>query len=240
MNELGKKLGMTNTNYVNCTGLPAAGGYSCAEDVARVYAYIMRSPFYGKFEKIWMYDLTHPSGRITGLTNTNRHSRFFSDCRGGKTGFTTEAGHCIAVTAERANMKPVAVIIGAGNSQTRFNESGALMNHVFDNYENKLIVNSLKPVGTTALRRAVATHTPVYAERSFYDLRKRGERDEPTINVQFAESVRAPIGASAPIGKIVITEDGTVLDEINVITRVNIDDISYFDSLKKVVRKFKI
>jgi D-alanyl-D-alanine carboxypeptidase (penicillin-binding protein 5/6) len=97
MNELAQRLGMQDTNYVNCTGLPAADNYSCAADVAKVYQYLMRSPYYSyksndtPINLTWMYDLTHPSGRVTGLTNTNKHARFFNGCVGGKTGFTQEA-----------------------------------------------------------------------------------------------------------------------------------------------------
>ncbi|MGN1093574.1 MAG: D-alanyl-D-alanine carboxypeptidase family protein, partial [Candidatus Neoclostridium sp.] len=36
MNRKAEELGMQNTNFVNCTGLPAENGYSCAEDVAKM------------------------------------------------------------------------------------------------------------------------------------------------------------------------------------------------------------
>jgi len=240
MNAKAAELGMKNTNYVNCTGLPAVGGVSTAADCAKVYAYIMRSPFYGQFEKIWMYDLTHPSGRVTGLTNTNKHSRFYNDCTGGKTGFTSESGHCITVTAARRNLKPIAVIIGAGDSQTRFDESRALMDYVFDNFENKLIVSAATSVGEIRVKKAVTDTAKVFPRENFYDLVKKGDKNAPAINIELAESVKAPIKASDAVGKIIVTDAGKVIAEIDIITGADIRAMNYWDAVKKVVGKFKV
>jgi len=240
MNELASRLGMTNTNFVNCTGLPTVGAYSCAADVAKMYAHIMKSPFYGKDQKIWMYDLEHPSGRVTGLTNTNKHARFYPNCEGGKTGFTAEAGHCIAVTAERKNLRPVAVIIGASDSKTRFAESAALMNHTFDAYENKLIVNKDKPIGQIKLQKAWDSQAEVYAKENVYDLCKKGDKDQPTVNIELQRTVKAPIAKDAPVGVIIVTEDGKVIGEVDAVTGKDISRLTYLDAVKKAVNKFKI
>ena len=240
MNELTERLGMENTNYANCTGLPAADSYSSASDVAKIYQYIMKSPFYSEFNKVWMYDLVHPSGRITGLTNTNRHARFYSGCEGGKTGFTSEAGHCITVAASRGSLKPVAVIIGASDSTTRFAESGNLMSYVFDSFENKLIVSAAKPVGSVKVRGAEVEGIEVFAKNNFFDLTKKGEKGKPTVNVEFVESVRAPITKNDALGKIVVTDDGKVVAEIDVVAAADVPAMSYWGAVKKVVGDFKI
>jgi len=240
MNELAAKLGMKNTNYVNCTGLPAVGGVSTAEDCAKVYAYIMKSPYYSLFNHIWMYDLTHPSGRVTGLTNTNRHARFYQGSDGGKTGFTSESGHCITTTANRRNLRPIAVIIGASDGKTRFDESRTLMDFVFDNYENKLVVSSSEPIGNVKVRKAVIERTDVFPSVSFFDLVRKGDKDQPSVNVELVSSVKAPVGKSDSIGRIIVTEDGKVVFEINIVTGTDIKAMNYFDAVKKVVSKFKL
>lgn len=240
MNELAAKLGMQNTNYVNCTGLPAVGGYSSAADSAKVYAYIMKSPYYSLFNTIWMYDLTHPSGRVTGLTNTNKHARFYQGCEGGKTGFTSESGHCITVTAARRNLKPIAVIVGASDSKTRFDESRALMDYVFDNYDNKLVVSSAAPVASVAIKKAVIEKTDVFPRENFYDLVKKGEKNQPSVNIEVVKSVKAPIGKADAIGKIIVTEDGKVVAEIDAVTGQDISSMTYLDAVRKIAGKFKI
>lgn len=242
MNALAGRLGMSNTNYVNCTGLPAANSYSCAADVAKMYQYIMKSPFYNYngMNKVWMYDLSHPSGRVTGLTNTNRHARFFEGCVGGKTGFTAEAGHCITVAAVRGAMKPLAVIIGAKDSQARFNESGALLNHVFNGYENKLIVDANQKIATMRLKNAFADEVGVYARENYYDLVKKGAGEvAPTVTVELGECVNAPVKRDTAVGKVIVTDEGVVVREIDVVTGVDVDDLNFYEAVKKATGVYK-
>jgi len=246
MNDLAKRLGMENTNYANVTGLPAANAYSSAADVAKVYQHIMKSPFYNYkigdqcMNLTWMYDLTHPSGRVTGLTNTNRHARFFNGVIGGKTGFTAEAGHCIAVASQRGAMKPLAIIVGGKDSTTRFNESAALMNHVFNGYENKLILDHNVSVGTVRLKKSMQDEISVFAKESFFDLVKKGVKEAaPTVSIELFDGVRAPIAKDSVLGKVIITDEGVVVREIDVVAGVDIDGLNYFDAIKKVTRQYK-
>jgi D-alanyl-D-alanine carboxypeptidase (penicillin-binding protein 5/6) len=240
MNELAKKLGCENTNFVNCTGLPAVGAYSCASDIAKLYQHIMKSPHYADFNKVWMYDLTHPSGRITGLTNTNKLARFYPDCAGGKTGYTTEAGHCITVTATRNDLKPIAVIIGATDSKTRFAESSNLMNYAFDGFENKLLVDKTAPIIDIKVKGAVENTTSLYPADNFYKLTKRGNQTQYEINTELPDKLTAPVAETEAVGKIIVTDNGKVIKEIPVIPATEIKRANYLETLKKVVSKASI
>ena len=52
MNERSLELGMENTNFVNCTGLPQPGQYSCSKDVATMFAELLTHEDYFRFSKI--------------------------------------------------------------------------------------------------------------------------------------------------------------------------------------------
>ena len=80
MNERAKELGLENTHYVNCTGLPAKEHYTTARDVARLSAQLDRHPLYYEFSTIWMDEIGHKGGRKTQMTNTNRLIRFYEGC----------------------------------------------------------------------------------------------------------------------------------------------------------------
>ena len=77
MNERAQELGLENTHYVNCTGLPAQGHYTTARDVAKLSAHLDEHPLYYQYSTIWMDEILHRGGRVTGLTNTNRLIRFY-------------------------------------------------------------------------------------------------------------------------------------------------------------------
>ena len=107
MNERAAQLGMTNTHYVNATGYPQDGQYTTARDVCTLCCEVSRYPLYTQYSSVWIDKLTHPGGRVTDLTNTNRLVRFYEGCDGFKTGSTDAAKYCLAATAEKNGMRLV-------------------------------------------------------------------------------------------------------------------------------------
>lgn len=110
MNQRAKELNMQNTHFANCTGLPAAGGYSSAKDVAIMLSELSKHDLYHTYSQVWLEDYRHPDGRTTTFTNTNKLIRFYEGCDGGKTGFTNEAGFCLAATAKKNGVRVISVI----------------------------------------------------------------------------------------------------------------------------------
>ena len=97
MNDKAAELGMVNTKFANCTGLPSESEqYSTAKDVNIMTRSLMSHPKYFQYASIWMEDYKHPSGRITQFVNTNKLLKQYSGCIGGKTGYTDKAGHCLS------------------------------------------------------------------------------------------------------------------------------------------------
>lgn len=237
MNAFARDLGCKDTNFVNCTGLPATGAYSCARDMATMYQKIMQSPHYGDFNHVWMYDLTHPSGRVTGLTNTNKLIRRYQGCLGGKTGFTNEAGHCITVAAKRGDLQPIAVIIGAANSNTRFNESSSLLDYACQNFENQLVVDASQPIQTVTLKNAVAETVDVYPAHNYYHLTVKGGEGNLAVATEIPDSVTAPLNTSIDIGQIMVTDNGKVIAEIPARVGADVPRANYWQTVQKIVEK---
>ena len=240
MNSFARKLGCQNTNFVNCTGLPTPGAYSCARDMATMYLALMQSPHYGDFNQIWMYDLTHPSGRVTGLTNTNKLIRRYQGCLGGKTGFTNEAGHCITVAAKRGDLQPIAVIIGAANSQTRFNESSALLDYACQNFENQLLIDRTKPIKSVQVKNAVTETVDLYPAENYYHLTPKSDATNLAIATEIPDTVTAPFDAATDLGVIMVTDNGKVIAKIPVRAGSAVPRASYWQTVQKIVHKSTI
>ncbi len=240
MNTFARDLGCKDTNFVNCTGLPTPGAYSCARDMATMYQRIMQSPHYGDFNQVWMYDLTHPSGRVTGLTNTNKLIRRYQGCLGGKTGFTNEAGHCITVAAKRGDLQPIAVIIGASDSKTRFNESSALLDYACQNFENRLVVDCTQPIKTVTLRNAVAETVEVYPAHNYYHLTMKGGENNLAVATEIPDAITAPVPSTTDIGQVMVTDNGKVIAEIPVRVGDDVPRANYWQTVQKIVRHAQI
>ncbi len=235
MNERAKELGMNDTHYSNCTGLPAPEQYSCARDSALLLSEVIKHDIYHDYSKIWMDELVHPSGRKTGLVNTNRLIRYYEGCDGGKTGSTNEAGCCLSASASRGNMRLISVVIGAQNSQTRFNEASALFNYGFSNFENKTILNTLNPVKIMPVNKGKVDEIQIFASEDYSILVKKGEKVEIDVSYQLPESIKAPASKGEVVGKAVVSKQGTVVKEIDLKVMTDLEKLSLKDCFDRVI-----
>lgn len=235
MNEKAKSLGMNDTNYVNCTGLPAPEQYSCARDCAIVLKEVSEHEIYHKYSTIWMDELTHPSGRKTELVNTNRLVRYYEGCDGGKTGSTNEAGCCLSASAKRNGMRLISVIIGAENSKTRFNECSKLFNYGFANFESREILSSTNPLFNLAVNKGKVEQIEVYASENFAVVMKKGEKPAYEVTFENPNKINAPTKEGDIIGKALIALNGNIVKEINIIVKCNIEKLSFKDCFDRVV-----
>ena len=235
MNERAKELGMNDTYYVNCTGLPAPEQYSCAQDCAIVLKEVAEHELYHKYSTIWMDELVHPSGRKTELVNTNRLIRYYDGCDGGKTGSTNEAGCCLSASAKRNNMRLISVVIGASNSQTRFNECTKLFNYGFANFESKKIVDSVSPVMNLQVSKGKSENVDIFAKEDFAIKKKKGEKPNYEVTFENPKRISAPTKENDVVGKAIISNDGAVVKEIDLIVKNDIEGLSLKDCFDKVV-----
>ena len=238
MNKRANELSMNDTHYVNCTGLPAPEGYSSAYDSAIVLGELCKHEIYHNYSTIWMEDLIHPSGRKTGLTNTNRLIRYYSGCDGGKTGSTNEAGCCLSATAKRDDMRLIAVIVGAKDSQTRFNECSQLFNYGFVNFENICLINEADVVGQSSIVKGKKQQIDVYPSQNYTVLIKKNEENPYKVDYDYSKSIKAPLNQGDVVGKIVVSKNGVVTKEIDLVIRDSVEKLGYIDTLRKITEKW--
>ena len=135
MNDRAAALGMTDTHFVNCTGLddgPDADTHlTTAYDIALMSRALLQHDEIKKYTTIWMD--TVRNGQF-GLSNTNKLVRFYDGTTGLKTGYTSAAGYCLSASAKRGGMELIAVVMHCKTSVDRFESAKALLNYGFSNY----------------------------------------------------------------------------------------------------------
>lgn len=141
MNKRAKELGMKNTTFKNCNGLPAEGHLSTARDIAIMSQELLRHPTILKYSGIYMETISEGRKSPIELVNHNKLVRFFEGCDGLKTGFTNEAKYCISATAKRNGVRMLTVIMGAPSYKIRNRDAGILMNHGFSKFQGKKLVS---------------------------------------------------------------------------------------------------
>ncbi len=239
MNEKAAEIGANNTLFANCTGLPKDPQYSCASDVAKMLNALIKNEEYLTFSKIWMEDFTHPTGRVTGMTNTNRLIRYYEGCDAGKTGFTSEAGFCLAATAKRGEMRVISVVIGEDTSDHRFNDVKKMFDYAFDNYTVKAVVDENAPLNEelTVVAGKKKSLT-LKAERPVYLFSKKGEKENITFETNLLKSVKAPIKEGERVGEITVYKDGVETDKVYIVAAETVESATLWDRYKDAMDKW--
>lgn len=241
MNERANELEMNNTVFVNCTGLPQPGQYSCTKDVAKMFNQLLTHEEYFEYSKIWMDKIQHKNDRITEISNTNKLVKFYNGCDSGKTGYTSEAGHCLAASAIRSGMRLVAVVISSPDSKTRFNEVSSMFNYGFANYVNKKIIDENSPleikVDVVGGKKDVLE---VIAERPSYIFSHKNEKRAVEIEFTPTTRVKAPIKKGEVVGQLNVYENGKEIDCVNVIANESILQKTYFDVITDIGKNWAL
>ena len=212
MNERAKALGMNDTHFVNCTGLPAEGHVTSAYDIALMSReLILHHPDIRRFTTIWMDSLRDGQSM---LVNTNKLVRFYPGATGLKTGSTSSAKYCISATAEKDGCELIAVVLGGSTSDKRFADAKALLNYGFAAYTLLPVVpeSPLPAVPVTlGARRQVQAVLP----QGSVLLLEKNRANALTQSLTLSESVEAPVEQGDTLGSLdLFTADGTLLSSL--------------------------
>ena len=216
MNEKAEELGLENTHFSNTNGLPAADHYSSARDIAFMARHLLSYP------EILPY-LSAESGNIEvgregrtsviEMVNTNKLLKTYNGATGIKTGFTQDAGYCLAASAQRDDLHLIAVVLGAETSALRFSESARLLDYGFSTYEAVKIAEKNEIIGTASVEKGIRNAVDIRTEEKIVLLAKRGEAAAISYRVRPAENLSAPVTQGQRAGTLEITKDGEPLGE---------------------------
>lgn len=144
MNALAKKIGVSNTNFVNTHGLDENNHYSNAEDVLKILNYAMKNEMFKKVYTAKEYTLS------TGLTVYSTIHKYNSKLGidtskiiGSKTGFTGDAGTCITTYFNSNNHEFLTVTLGAKyvyNDAFHLRDAVNIINFIDNNFKDQLLI----------------------------------------------------------------------------------------------------
>ena len=237
MNARAAELGMANTHFVNCTGLPAEGQHTTARDVARMTMAMLCHELYYRYANIWLDEVDHGDGRVTQLTNTNKLIRLYDGCDGGKTGSTDEAGYCIAATARRGDMRLIAVVLGAPSGSERFDLAGKMFDYGFANYRLYPVAQrGTKIKGTLPVEGGRPDSVSLILDGDLTLLITKGSEQDVVLAPELPEHVEAPVELGDLIGYVRVEQDGRILAKLPVVAASASEIKGFAGNLKKLLR----
>jgi D-alanyl-D-alanine carboxypeptidase (penicillin-binding protein 5/6) len=211
MTQYAKELGMLNTQYRNATGLPAEGHQTTAADIARLASVIVANyPEYYRWysQREFTYN---------GITQKNRNALLWRDpsVDGMKTGMTDAAGYCLVSSAQREDMRLIAVVLGTKSPTARANDSQALLNYGFRFYETRL----LYPVGDAVTQARVwkgdQETMGLGVQQDIYVTIPRGSYDRLEAQLDLPQQLVAPVEPTDQLGTLRVSLADQTLMEAN-------------------------
>ena len=230
MNEKAKELGMTNTHFVNPTGLDDSVNdhLTTARDISLMSRELLRHEWIFSYTKIWTD--TVRNGQF-GLTNTNRLIRFYNGANGLKTGSTAKAKFCMSASAERNGMQLIAVIMASPTRDIRNESAKKLLDYGFANYA-RFHVDASSCEKVRVLGGALPEVETGFAA---FDrvLEKAGGREVEKVTT-LDESVTAPVKAGQKVGEVVFLREGKEIGRSDVVALTDVERLGYFGLLHRL------
>lgn len=231
MNKKAQELGMKNTTFKNCNGLPAEGHLSTAKDIAIMSRELLKHPVVLKYTGTYMETISEGRKSPIELVNHNKLVRFFEGCDGLKTGFTNEAKYCISATATRNGVRMLSVIMGAPTYKIRNRDAGVLLNYGFSKYEGKKLISKDEEIDKVFMDEQTDKFFMAIAKNDLVVILPKGETKELEKKIVIDE-LQKQYKAGDTVGKYEVYLGGEKVGEVEIYCDRDIKKGNLFDNIK--------
>ncbi len=223
MNTKAQELGLKNTKFQNSTGLDENDHYSTAHDMAIIAKELLKHEEILKYSSVYESYIRKDTENKTWVVNTNKLVRFYEGADGLKTGFTDNAGSCIAVTAERDNLRFIVIALGYKQNTVRNEEARSLLDYGFNIYKMNVLEKKGSIIGITKLDKAKKDSINLILKEDASVLEKKTDQNRRYQFETEILDINYPIKKSNTIGYLIIKSNGKEVKKIELTTNENVD-----------------
>lgn len=234
MNSTAQRLGMSNTHFMNATGLPHPEHYSSAADMAKLArAIIHEDPahygIYAQKEFFW-----------NNIKQPNRNLLLWRDktVDGLKTGHTEEAGYCLVASAVRDDMRLITAVFGTNSEQARAAETQKLLTYGFRFFETRTFYQKGVELATSRVWKGQQDQVSAGLAGDLTMTLPRGQMDKLQAGLTFNPELTAPIQQGDVVGKVEVSLDGQVVQSTDLIALQTVEEGGLFSRLWDSIQLF--
>ncbi|HBC32526.1 MAG TPA: D-alanyl-D-alanine carboxypeptidase [Clostridiales bacterium] len=238
MNEKAKELGAYSTNFINPHGLHDTNHYSTAADLALITKYAMENDTFRRIVSTTKYEIqtTNKKDEPRYFTSLNKLiyntsynqiyvdgayiSPYYEYANGAKTGYTPQAGNCLAATAKKDGTELIAVTM-KGISLEMYQDAHNLFNYGFEEYESATLVGKNTFIKNVKITNGDSKEISVITESDLTALIEKDSFDDIKSNV-YINDITLPIEKNNVVGKIEYTLDNEVIGTVNLICPISV------------------
>ena len=234
MNTTAQRLGMSNTHFMNATGLPDPEHYSSAHDMAKLArAIIYQDPahyaIYAQKEFFW-----------NNIKQPNRNLLLWRDktVDGLKTGHTEEAGYCLVASAVRDGMRLISVVFGTDSEQARAAETQKLLTYGFRFFETRTFYQKGVELAQQQVWKGQQSQVKAGLAEDLTLTLPRGQLDKLQASMSFSDTLIAPISQGQVVGKVEVKLGEEVLHSADLVALEAVEEGGLFRRVWDSIRLF--
>lgn len=238
MNREAQRLGMKNTHFANPVGMPDAGHYSTAYDLAILAAAVVRDfPEYYPIFKLREYTFNN-------VSQANRNRLLWLDpyADGMKTGHTETAGFCLVGSALRDKRRLIAVVLGAASDSERASDSQKLLNYGFQSFDAVRLYQNSQPVIHVRVWKGTEGHVDLGFRQDLVLTIPKGQFAQLKASVETHQPIIAPIESGQQLGILRLTLAGKPYAQFPLLALDSVAQANVFsrgwDSIRLLIRKY--
>ena len=207
MNAYASEMGLTNSLFQNSTGFSDPNHFTSAKDLAKLTQALINN-FPDHYATYKEKEFT-----FSGIRQLNRNKLLWRDdsVDGVKTGHTDSAGFCLISSAQRNDMRLIAVVAGSESENERLTASQRLLEYGFRFYATQKLVSQEIKVTTAKVWGGKTNEVALGSTKDIYLTLPRSEFKNIKANYQFNNNLQAPIEIGQMIGSIEFTSNDRVV-----------------------------
>lgn len=209
MNQHARALGMSNSYFVNSSGLDDAGNTNLMS--ARDLATLARAKIIEHPEHYAMY--SEREFTFNGITQANRNTLLFRDptVDGMKTGWTTPAGYCLVASAQRDGMRLIAVVMGTASEDARVVETQKMLSYGFRFFESYKLYDAGEVINSARVWSGAQNTVDLGIQDEVLITIPRGRAGDLVAALDLDEVIRGGFAAGDVMGTVAISLDDEIL-----------------------------
>ena len=207
MNQYAEKLGMSNSHFINSTGLPDKDHYTTAADMAKLARSLIQN--FPEHYKIY----SQKEFTFNKIRQTNRNRLLWRDKNvdGIKTGHTKSAGYSLVASAKKDQMRLVSVVMGAQSDKARMRENAKLLRYGFSFFETHNVYQAGQSIDTSRIWKGAKETLAVGLQNDLYITVERGQYSKLDASILLNLPIIAPTNIGDNVGNIEIKYAGELL-----------------------------
>ena len=229
MTARAKELGLTNSHFVNSSGLPDPGQYMSAEDLGKLAAHVIRdyADYYHYF--------AIPEFTWSNIRQPNRNTLMgpSTGVDGLKTGHTDAAGYGITASAVRDGRRLVLVVNGLKSERERVAEGRRLIDLGYREFKSYQLLAAGDAVGEADLFGGAKQKVALTVSEPVRMLMPIAGRRDMKVTLSYNGPIKAPVAAGQQIGSLKVSVPGKPEKIVPVVAAEEVRASGFFNNMMR-------